>query len=111
LCRVAETATREQQTHADHLEALLAAEMEERGSRAIARLLNEARLPRMKTLEAFEVDRSGVSADQMRELAGGEAPQKGSTETMARAQGKTFPWIASGKLRIIPHFRCAIILD
>jgi hypothetical protein len=32
--------------------------MEERESRAIARLLHEARLPRMKTLEAFEFDRS-----------------------------------------------------
>ena len=50
------------QSHLGYLEALLAAEMEERESRAIARLLQEARLPRMKTLEAFEFDRSGVSA-------------------------------------------------
>jgi DNA replication protein DnaC len=51
---------------------LLAAEMEERESRAITRLLHEARLPRMKTLEAFEFDRSGVSAGQLRTLAEGD---------------------------------------
>ena len=46
--------------------------MEERESRAITRLLHEARLPRMKTLEAFEFDRSGVSAGQLRTLAEGD---------------------------------------
>lgn len=70
--RLAETAVREQQSHLGYLEALLAAEMEERESRAITRLLHEARLPRMKTLEAFEFDRSGVSAVQLRGLAEGE---------------------------------------
>jgi hypothetical protein len=50
---------------------LLAAEMEERESRAIGRLLHEARLPRMKTLDAFEFDRSGVSAAQLSTLAEG----------------------------------------
>jgi len=44
------------------LGALLATEMEERESRAISRLLHEARLPRMKRLETFEFNRSGVSA-------------------------------------------------
>jgi len=52
--------------------ALLAAEMEERESRAISPLLHEARLPRMKTLEAFESDRSGVSTGQLRTLADGD---------------------------------------
>ena len=60
FARLAEAAVREGQTHIGYLEALLAAEMEERESRAIARLLHEARLPRMKTLDAFEFDRSGV---------------------------------------------------
>jgi hypothetical protein len=62
--RLTEAATREGQSHLGYLEALLAAEMEERESRAITRLLHEVRLPRMKTLEAFEFDRSGVSAAQ-----------------------------------------------
>ncbi|MFL5289058.1 MAG: ATP-binding protein [Rhodopila sp.] len=71
FARLAEAAAREGQSHIGYLEALLAAEMEERESRAIARLLHEARLPRMKTLEAFEFDRSGVSAGQIRDLAEG----------------------------------------
>jgi DNA replication protein DnaC len=53
FARLADAATREGQSHVGYLEALLAAEMEERESRAIARLLHEARLPRMKTLDAF----------------------------------------------------------
>ena len=50
--RLADAATREGQSHLGYLEALLAAETEERESRAITRLLHEARLPRMKTLDA-----------------------------------------------------------
>ena len=38
----------------------------------MARLLHEARLPRMKTLDEFEFDRSGVAATQLRTLAEGE---------------------------------------
>ena len=72
FARLADAATREGQTHVGYLEALLAAEMEERESRAIARLLHEARLPRMKTLDEFEFDRSGVAASQLRGLAEGE---------------------------------------
>jgi len=70
--RLADAATREGQSHLGYLEALLAAEMEERESRAISRLLHEARLPRMKTLDGFEFDRSGVSAAQLRTLAEGD---------------------------------------
>src|SRR5947209_19557883 len=72
FARLAEAATREGQSHVGYLEALLAAEMEERENRAITRLLHEAKLPRMKTLEAFEFDRSGVSAGQLRTLAEGD---------------------------------------
>jgi hypothetical protein len=46
--------------------------MEERGSRAITRPLHEEPLPRMKTLDEFEFDRSGVSAAQLRALAEGD---------------------------------------
>ena len=72
FARLAGAAAREGQSHIGYLEALLAAEMEERESRAIGRLLHEARLPRMKTLDAFEFDRSGVSAAQLRTLAEGD---------------------------------------
>ena len=46
--------------------------MEERESRAITRLLHEAKLPRMKTLDAFEFERSSVSVAQLRTLAEGD---------------------------------------
>jgi DNA replication protein DnaC len=72
FARLAEAALREKQSHIGYLEALLTAEREERESHAIARLLKEARLPRMKTLEGFEFDRSGVSAAQLRDLAAGD---------------------------------------
>jgi DNA replication protein DnaC len=72
FARLAEAATREEQSHIGYLEALLSAEMEERETRAIARLLHEARLPRMKTLDGFEFDKSDISAAQLRELATGD---------------------------------------
>jgi DNA replication protein DnaC len=72
FAHLAEAAVREKQSHIGYLEALLAAEMEERESHAIARLLKEAKLPRMKTLEGFEFDRSGVSAAHLRDLAAGD---------------------------------------
>src|SRR3978361_908940 len=70
--RLAEAATREGQSHVGYLAALLAAEMEESESRAITLRLNEPKLPRMKTLDAFEFDRSSVSAAQLRTLAEGD---------------------------------------
>jgi DNA replication protein DnaC len=72
FARMSEAATREGQSHAGYLEALLAAELEERESRAITRLLNEARLPRVKTLEAFEFAQSVVPAARILKLAEGE---------------------------------------
>jgi DNA replication protein DnaC len=71
FARMAEAAAREGQSHVGYLDALLNAEMEERESRAITRLLQEARLPRMKTLDEFEFDRSGIAASQVRTLAEG----------------------------------------
>jgi DNA replication protein DnaC len=75
FARLAEAAAREGQSHIGYLEALLAAEVEERESRAIARLLHEARLPRLKTLDDFEFDRSGVQAARLRDprIKSGEA--------------------------------------
>jgi DNA replication protein DnaC len=84
FCRLADAAAREGQSHIGYLEALLAAEMEERESRAIARTLHEAKLPRMKTLEAFEFDRSSVSAARIRELAVGEYVAKAEPVLLVR---------------------------
>lgn len=71
FAHLAEVAAREGQTYVSYLEALLTAEMEERESRAIARLLHEARLPRMKTLDEFDFGRSVVPAAMVRTLADG----------------------------------------
>ncbi|MGK7864853.1 ATP-binding protein [Falsiroseomonas sp. E2-1-a4] len=87
---------REQQSHLGYLEALLAAEMEERDSRAITRLLHDARLPRMKTLKASEFDRSGVLAAQMRELAEGEYVTKAEPVLLIGEAGTGKTHLATG---------------
>src|SRR4051812_20391651 len=69
---VAEQAVREKQSHLGYLEALLAAELEERERKTIERRLKDAHLPRIKTLEEFDYAQSPlVSAAQMQELASG----------------------------------------
>jgi DNA replication protein DnaC len=70
--RLAEEAIRERHTHLQYLDALLAAELEERRRRAVARRLQEARLPRMKTLDEFDFTKAGaVSASRILALAAG----------------------------------------
>jgi DNA replication protein DnaC len=70
--RMAEEAVREKQSHLGYLEALLAAEVEEREHRTIQRRITEAHLPRMKTLEEFDFAQSPkLSAPQIRDLAAG----------------------------------------
>jgi IstB-like ATP binding protein/Mu transposase, C-terminal domain len=69
---LAELAVKEKQSHLDYLEALLAAELEEREHRMVGRRLREARLPGMKTLEEFDFSQSPkVSATEIRQLAEG----------------------------------------
>jgi DNA replication protein DnaC len=69
---VAEQAVREKKSHVGDLEALLAAELEERERNTIERRIKEAHLPRVKTLEEFDSAQSpNGSAAKMRELAEG----------------------------------------
>jgi len=96
FARLAEAAIREKQSHVGYLEALLAAEMEEREARAIARLLHEARLPRMKTLEGFEFDRSGVSPAQLRDLAVGDYVAKAEPILLIGEAGTGKTHLATG---------------
>jgi DNA replication protein DnaC len=96
FARLAEAAVREGQSHIGYLEALLNAEMEERESRAIARLLHEARLPRMKTLDAFEFERSGVSAGQIRHLAEGGYVSRAEPVLLVGEAGTGKTHLASG---------------
>ncbi|MBI4521168.1 MAG: ATP-binding protein [Gemmatimonadetes bacterium] len=72
FAKMADEALREKQSHLDYLEALLAAEIEDRDHRKVERRLREAHLPRMKTLEDFDFSQCPkVSATQVRALAEG----------------------------------------
>ena len=69
---LADVAVKQRQTYLRYLEALLAAELEERERNTIARRLKDARLPRMKTLEEFDFSKAPqISATQIHELANG----------------------------------------
>src|SRR5262245_34241738 len=69
---LAEQAIREKKNHIGYLEALLAAEIEERERNTIERRIREAHLPRVKTLEEFDFSQcSQVNAAQVRELSDG----------------------------------------
>jgi DNA replication protein DnaC len=65
-------ATRSGQSHLRYLEAVLAAEREEREMNTIQRLIKEAHLPRPKTMQEFDFAKAPqVSATQMMSLAAG----------------------------------------
>ena len=68
---LADQAIREKHTYTRYLEALLAMEVEERERHAVARRIQEARLPRLKTIEDFDFSQSTVPATRIRELADG----------------------------------------
>src|SRR2546427_10197918 len=68
---LADQAIREKHTYTRYLEALLAMEVEERERHAVARRIQEARLPRPKTIEDFDFTPSNGPATRIRELADG----------------------------------------
>jgi DNA replication protein DnaC len=70
--RMADEAVKQQHGPVRYLEALLAAEIEERERNAIARRIFEAKLPRMKTLEEFDFAQSPhISPARVHQLAEG----------------------------------------
>jgi DNA replication protein DnaC len=70
--RLAAQAERARQPYLGYLEALLAAELEDRERRAVERRLKEARLPRVKTLDDFDFSQApSVSPTRLAELAEG----------------------------------------
>jgi DNA replication protein DnaC len=70
--RLATAAERAQQTYLGYLDALLAAEVEERERNTIERRIREAHLPRFKTLDEFDFAQTPtVSALRIRKLAEG----------------------------------------
>jgi DNA replication protein DnaC len=70
--RLAAQAERERQPYLGYLEALLAAELEDRERRAIERRLKDAHLPRVKTLDEFDFSQTpAVSPARLAALADG----------------------------------------
>ncbi|MEU2007050.1 IS21-like element helper ATPase IstB [Rhodococcus sp. NPDC019627] len=70
--RIAEIASREQQSHLAFLAEVLAAEVDDRTERRRARRLNDAKFPRIKRLADFDVDAvPGISAGTLGHLAAG----------------------------------------
>ena len=70
---LAEAAINQQQSHLDFLEALLSAEIEEREHNLIQRRLKDARLPKSKTLDAFNFSSAPhIPAGKLKELAEGD---------------------------------------
>jgi DNA replication protein DnaC len=69
---LAEQAERERQPYLTYLQALLAAELEDRERRAVERRITEAHLPRVKTLDEFDFRQAPtVSPARLSELAEG----------------------------------------
>jgi DNA replication protein DnaC len=69
---LAEEAVKERQSHLSYLEALLEAEVEERDRKAMARRIQEARFPAVKTLEEFDFPSAPhISAALLRNLSEG----------------------------------------
>ena len=56
--RLAEQAIKDKQSHLSYLEVLLGTEVEERERHTIARRIQEARFPKVKTLEEFEFQKA-----------------------------------------------------
>lgn len=70
--RLAEQAERERQGYLGYLDALLAAELEEREHKTVARRISDAHMPKVKTLEEFDfAEAPVVSVTKIRELADG----------------------------------------
>jgi DNA replication protein DnaC len=70
--KLADDAVRERQSHLRFLDALLAAELEERERSAVERRMREAHFPRVKTLEEFDFSKTpSVSPTQIGTLAEG----------------------------------------
>ena len=70
---LADQAVKANMSHVEYLEANLAGELEERERRTVQRRLQEAHLPRLKTLEEFNFAQAPrIAASEIRKLAEGE---------------------------------------
>lgn len=97
FARLAEEAIKEKQSHVSYLEALLAAELEEREHNTVARRLQEAHLPKLKTLEEFEFQTAPhISAALIRNLAEGAYLQRSEPIVLLGETGTGKTHLATG---------------
>lgn len=91
-------ATRERLTHLGFLAEVLAAEVDARAERRRVRRVREARFPRVKRLEAFDVSASALDAPQVALLADGSFIDEGTPLVMIgdSGTGKTHLLIGTG---------------
>jgi DNA replication protein DnaC len=97
FARLAEEALKEKQSHVAYLEALLAAELDEREHNTVARRLQEAHLPKVKTLEEFEFQTAPhISAALIRNLAEGGYLQRSEPIVLLGETGTGKTHLATG---------------
>src|SRR5689334_22025325 len=95
--RLADEAMKQQYGPVRYLEALLAAELEERERSAIARRIFEAKLPRVKTLEEFDFGQAPqISAARIHQLAEGGYIQKAEPLVFVGEPGTGKTHLATG---------------
>jgi len=94
---LAEQAVKENHSHVQYLEALLAMECEERDRHAIENRIRDARLPRMKTLEEFDFAQAPqIPATRLRELAEGSYIERSEPVVFIGECGTGKTHLASG---------------
>jgi DNA replication protein DnaC len=90
-------AARRNQSHTSYLQALFAAELDDRERRLIERRVREARIPRMKTLEEFDFTKSpNISASLVRELSEGGYVTRGEPVVLIGECGTGKTHLATG---------------
>ena len=94
---LAEEAIKQRLTYLRYLEALLAAELEERERNTIARRIKDAHLPRMKTLDEFDFSKAPqIQATKIHELAQGGYIERAEPKTSLVRNGSTWSrWVLS----------------
>src|SRR5438128_7565958 len=94
---MAEQAIKAKQSHVSYLEALLAAELEEREHNTVARRLQEARLPKLKTLDEFEFQQAPhIPAALIRTLAEGDYLKRSEPIVLLGETGSGKTHLATG---------------
>ena len=97
FARLAEQAIKEKQSHVSYLEALLAAELEEREHNTVTRRIQEAHLPKVKTLEEFEFETAPhISAALIGNLAEGGYLQRSEPIVLLGETGTGKTHLATG---------------